>query len=309
MKKNFKGLVPETYRFNMHLLADQFINYLRIELGVADNTVQAYSRDLIRFFKFLENTGLSPLKISHAQIADYASLIGRNLSSRSVARNISAVRSFFRFLVSEGKIKNNPTRLVESPRVSMRLPGVLSKADVDRLLSQPDVSRPIGQRDLAMLEILYATGLRVSELVNLKTQDLNLEAGYVRTLGKGSKERVVPMGEKAVVAVKEYLSGARLRLTKAENSPYLFLTQWGRPMTRQGFWKIIKKYGRQALLKKRLTPHSIRHSFASHLLDAGADLRSVQVMLGHADISTTQIYTHVTRERLKDVHQKCHPRP
>jgi len=278
-------------------------------LRIADNTVQAYSRDLIRFFQFLEKKKLTPLEVSKDQITEYTTIIGRRLSSRSVARNISAVRSFFRFLVTEGRIKSSPTRLVETPRVSMRLPGVLSQADVEHLLSQPDVSRPIGQRDMAMLEILYATGLRVSELVNLKTQDLNLEAGYVRTLGKGSKERVIPMGEKAVAAVKEYLSGARLRLTKATNSPYLFLTFRGRPMTRQGFWKIIKKYGRQALIKKKLTPHSIRHSFASHLLDAGADLRSVQVMLGHADISTTQIYTHVTRERLKDVHQKCHPRP
>lgn len=293
----------------MDILADQFINYLRIELGLADNTVQAYSRDLIRFFQFLEKKKLTPLEVSKDQITEYTSIIGRRLSSRSVARNISAVRSFFRFLVSEGRIKSSPTRLVETPRVSMRLPGVLSQADVEHLLSQPDVSRPIGQRDMAMLEILYATGLRVSELVNLKTQDLNLEAGYVRTLGKGSKERVIPMGEKAVAAVKEYLSGARIRLTKGTNSSYLFLTFRGRPMTRQGFWKIIKKYGRQALIKKKLTPHSIRHSFASHLLDAGADLRSVQVMLGHADISTTQIYTHVTRERLKDVHQKCHPRP
>jgi integrase/recombinase XerD len=293
----------------MDILADQFINYLRIELGLADNTVQAYSRDLIRFFQFLEKKNLKPLEVSKDQITEYTSIIGRRLSSRSVARNISAVRSFFRFLVTEGRIKSSPTRLVETPRVSMRLPGVLSQADVEHLLSQPDVSRPIGQRDMAMLEILYATGLRVSELVNLKTQDLNLEAGYVRTLGKGSKERVIPMGEKAVAAVKEYLSSARIRLTKGTNSPYLFLTFRGRPMTRQGFWKIIKKYGRQALIKKKLTPHSIRHSFASHLLDAGADLRSVQVMLGHADISTTQIYTHVTRERLKDVHQKCHPRP
>jgi integrase/recombinase XerD len=302
-------LAPEAYSIKMDILADQFINYLRIELGVADNTVLAYTRDLMRFFEFLEKQALSPLEISHTQIAEYTSLIGKSLSSRSVARNISAVRSFFRFLVSEGKIKNNPTRLIETPRISMRLPGVLSQADVEHLLSQPDVFRPIGQRDLAMLEILYATGLRVSELVNLKTQDLNLEAGYVRTLGKGSKERVIPMGQKAIAAVKEYLSGARLTLTKAINSPYLFLTLRGRPMTRQGFWKIIKKYGRQALIKKKLTPHSIRHSFASHLLDAGADLRSVQVMLGNAYNTTTQIYTHVTRERLKDVHQKCHPRP
>lgn len=293
----------------MDILADEFINYLRIELGVSDNTVTAYSRDLARFFEFLQEQNLSPLEISHNQIAEYTSLIAGHLSSRSVARNISAVRSFFRFLVSEGKIRNNPTRLIETPRVSMKLPGVLSQTDIDKLLSQPDVSRPIGLRDQAMLEILYATGLRVSELVNLKTHDLNLEAGYVRTLGKGSKERVVPMGEKAVNAVKEYLLGARPQLAKATTSPYLFLTLRSRPMTRQGFWKIIVKYGRQAMIKKRLTPHSIRHSFASHLLEAGADLRSVQVMLGHADISTTQIYTHVTRERLKDVHQKCHPRP
>ena len=293
----------------MDILADEFINYLRIELGVSDNTVMAYSRDLARFFEFLQEQNISSLEISHNQIAEYTSLIAGHLSSRSVARNISAVRSFFRFLVSEGKIQNNPTRLIETPRVSMKLPGVLSQTDIDKLLSQPDVSRPIGLRDQAMLEILYATGLRVSELVNLKTHDLNLEAGYVRTLGKGSKERVVPMGEKAVAAVKEYLLGARPQLAKATTSPYLFLTLRSRPMTRQGFWKTIKKYGRQAMIKKRLTPHSIRHSFASHLLEAGADLRSVQVMLGHADISTTQIYTHVTRERLKDVHQKCHPRP
>ena len=293
----------------MDILADQFINYLRIELGFSDNTVLAYSRDLKRFFEFLEKQKLSPIDISHDRIADYTVLAGRRLSPRSVARNISTIKSFYRFLVSAGKIKNNPTRLVEAPRIAMRLPGVLSRADMERLLSQPDISRPLGVRDLAMLETLYATGLRVSELVNLKTQDLNLEAGYLRTLGKGSKERVVPMGEKAVTAVKEYLSGARQRLTKSANSPYLFLTLRGRPMTRQAFWKIIKKYGRQALIKKKLTPHSIRHSFASHLLDAGADLRSVQVMLGHADISTTQIYTHVTRERLKEVHEKCHPRP
>ena len=293
----------------MDILADQFINYLRIELGFSDNTVLAYSRDLKRFFEFLEKQKLSPIDISHDRIADYTVLAGRRLSPRSVARNISTIKSFYRFLVSVGKIKNNPTRLVEAPRIAMRLPGVLSRADMERLLSQPNISRPLGVRDLAMLETLYATGLRVSELVNLKTQDLNLEAGYVRTLGKGSKERVVPMGEKAVAALKEYLSGARVRLTRSANSPYLFLTLRGRPMTRQAFWKIIKKYGRQALIKKKLTPHSIRHSFASHLLDAGADLRSVQVMLGHADISTTQIYTHVTRQRLKDVHQKCHPRP
>ena len=293
----------------MYNLADQFINYLRIERGLADNTVQAYSRDLVKFFQFLENRKLTPLKVSPDQISKYATVLGKMLSSNSVARNVSAVRMFFRFLVSEGKIRSNPTRLLETPRLKRRLPDVLSQAEVERLLSQPDGSQSVGLRDRAMLEILYATGLRVSELIGLKVLDINLEAGFVRTIGKGSKERIVPIGEKAIYAVKEYLLNARPQLIKGVNSPYLFLNFRGRPMTRQGFWKIIKKYGSQALIKKKLTPHSIRHSFASHLLEAGADLRSVQVMLGHADIATTQIYTHVTRKRLKEIHETCHPRP
>jgi integrase/recombinase XerD len=293
----------------MDNLADQFINYLRIERGLADNTVQAYSRDLTRFFLFLEERKLSPLEISREQISEHLGILARQLSSKSVARNVSAIKTFFRFLVSEGIIKSSPARLLETPRLSRRLPDVLSKAEVERLLSQPDPSQPAGQRDRAMLELLYATGLRVSELVGLKTSNINLEAGYVRTLGKGSKERIVPMGEKAMEAVKEYLSDGRHKMAKGANSPCLFLNFRGRGMTRQGFWKIIKKHGRDALIKKKITPHSIRHSFASHLLEGGADLRSVQVMLGHADISTTQIYTHVTRERLKELHERCHPRP
>jgi integrase/recombinase XerD len=290
-------------------LADQFINYLRIERGLADNTVQAYSRDLTRFFLFLEERKLSPLDISREQISEHLSILATQLSSRSVVRNLSAIKTFFRFLVSEGIVENSPARLLETPRLSRRLPDVLSKAEVERLLSQPDTSKRGGQRDRAMLEVLYATGLRVSELVSLKTSDINLEAGYVRTLGKGSKERIVPMGEKAVEAVKEYLLDGRHKTAKGTNPPYLFLNFRGRQMTRQGFWKIIKKHGRGAVINKKITPHSLRHSFASHLLEAGADLRSVQVMLGHADISTTQIYTHVTRERLKELHKKCHPRP
>jgi integrase/recombinase XerD len=293
----------------MDNLADQFINYLRIERGLADNTVQAYSRDLTRFFLFLEERKLSPLEISREQISEHLGILARQLSSKSVARNVSAIKTFFRFLVSEGIIKSSPARLLETPRLSRRLPDVLSKAEVERLLSQPDPSKPGGQRDRAMLELLYATGLRVSELVGLKTSNINLEAGYVRTLGKGSKERIVPMGEKAMEAVKEYLSDGRHKMAKGANSPCLFLNFRGRGMTRQGFWKIIKSHGRDALIKKKITPHSIRHSFASHLLEGGADLRSVQVMLGHADISTTQIYTHVTRERLKELHERCHPRP
>jgi integrase/recombinase XerD len=290
-------------------LADQFVNYLRVERGLADNTVRAYSRDLTRFFYFLENLEVSPLIVSADQISEYVNHLGKWLSSRSVARNVSATKTFFRFLVSEGWMEQNPARLVETPRLSKRLPGVLSKREVEDLLAQPESSHAGGQRDCAMLEVLYATGLRASELVGLKLLDVNLEAGYVRTLGKGSKERIVPMGDKAIGSVREYVSGGRLLLKKGLNSPYLFLNFRGQPLTRQGFWKIVRKYGRKAGIRKKITPHSLRHSFASHLLEAGADLRSVQVMLGHADISTTQIYTHVTRERLKELHEKCHPRP
>ena len=293
----------------MDYLADQFINYLRVERGLADNTVQAYSRDLTRFFRFLETKKLSPLRIHQDQINEYVGTLGRDLSSRSVARNISVLRTFFRFLVSEDQIKESPARLLETPRFMLRLPGVLSKGEVERLITQPDTSKPKGLRDRAMLELLYATGLRVSELIKLKISDINLEAGYLKTMGKGSRERVVPMGQKAIEAVKEYLSYRHHGMKKGASSPYLFLSSRGHPMTRQGFWKIIKKYAIQAHIRKGITPHSIRHSFASHLLEAGADLRSVQIMLGHADISTTQIYTHVTRERLKEIHRKCHPRP
>ena len=304
-------LDPDTLESGLFMdkLADQFINYLRVERGLAENTIQSYSRDLNRFFQLLEARALSPLVISQDQIMAYVSLIGKNLSARSVARNISTIKAFFRFLAAEGIIQNSPARLLETPRLARRLPKILSQGEVERLLSQPDSSNAMGQRDRAMLEILYATGLRVSELVGLKVLSVNLEAGYVRTLGKGSKERAVHIGEKAIGAVKEYLADGRLQLAKRTNSATLFLNSRGHSLTRQGFWKIIKKYGREAAINKKITPHGIRHSFASHLLEAGADLRSVQVMLGHADIATTQIYTHVTRERLKELHEKCHPRP
>ena len=290
-------------------LLDQFINYIRVERGLSNNTVEAYSRDLILFHQFLKEQKLSLDKVSQDSLREYVSMLGIGLSARSVARNISAVKTFFRFLVSEGEIKSSPARLLETPRLSRRLPGPLNQQEMEQLLSQPDPDTPKGQRDGAMFEILYATGLRVTELVNLKISNINLEAGYIRTIGKGSKERIIPIGDKAIEAVKNYLSIGRLHAMKGRNSPYIFLSSRGRPMTRQGFWKIIKKYGKEAGIKQKITPHSIRHSFATHLLEAGADLRSVQVMLGHADISTTQIYTHVTRKRLKELHEKCHPRP
>ena len=293
----------------MNDFLDQFINYLRIERGLANNTIASYSRDLLRFSKFVEDQGSTPLGVSRDQISHYIKLLGKDMSARSVARNISAIKSFFRYLVAEGRVEDNPARLVETPRASLRLPQVLSRDEIEGLLAQPDENVPRGKRDRAMLECLYATGLRVSELVNLKISDINLEAGYVRTLGKGSKERLVPIGDTAMEAIKDYLSEGRPYFTKGKVSPYLFLSLRCNPLSRQGFWKIIKKYGLKAGIKKKISPHCIRHSFATHLIGAGADLRSVQVMLGHEDISTTQIYTHISREHLKDVHEKYHPRP
>jgi integrase/recombinase XerD len=293
----------------MDNLIDDFINYLRIERGLANNTIQAYSRDLTGFAEYLNKIRRTPFDISKEEISDYVVILDKKFSARSVARNVSSVKMFFRFLASEGRMETNPARLIETPRLPRKLPEFLNKNEVDLLLSQPDHSTKLGLRDRAMLEILYATGLRVSELINLKVLDVNLEAGFVRTMGKGSKERVVPLGQKATDALKGYLEESRLMLSKGANPSYLFLNSRGKPISRQGFWKIIKAYGIRANIKKRISPHSLRHSFASHLLEGGADLRSVQILLGHADISTTQIYTHVTRERLRELHEKHHPRP
>lgn len=293
----------------MYDLLDEFITYLRVERGLSENTILAYSRDLVRFIKYLESRDLNPVKISRNVIRDYLGHLANDLSKRSQARNLSAVKTFFRFLVSEGRMEENPARLLETPRIQRKLPDILSLDEVEQLLAQPNVTIPLGQRDRAMLELLYATGLRVSELVNLRLLDVNMEAGYVKTLGKGSKERMVPFGEKALQTLKRYLSHGRPSLLKDGHPSQLFLNFRGKPLTRQGFWKIIKNHGRMAGIMKNIKPHGLRHSFASHLLEAGADLRSVQVMLGHADITTTQIYTHVTRERLKELHGACHPRP
>ena len=293
----------------MYHLIDEFITYLRIERGLAENTISAYSRDLIRFLKYLESRDLNPVKISRNVIREYLGSLIHDLSKRSQARNISAVKTFFRFLVSEGRMEENPARLLETPHIEQKLPDILSLDEVEQLLSQPDITTPLGQRDRAMLELLYATGLRVSELTSLRLLDVNMEAGYVKALGKGSKERMVPFGEKALQALKSYFSHGRPALLKNGYPPELFLNFRGKPLTRQGFWKIIKNHGKIAGIRKNIKPHGLRHSFASHLLEAGADLRSVQVMLGHADITTTQIYTHVTRKRLKELHGACHPRP
>jgi len=290
-------------------LADQFLNHLTVERGLSANTLEGYSRDIYRFISLMESRGMKmSAQCDTEDIVDFiVKMRQEGLSPSSCARALSAVRTFFRFLVQEKILEHTPVGLVESPRKVQRLPNVLTLHEVERLLEAPDGDTPEGVRDLAMLELLYATGLRVSELVNLKVHQINSEVGYVIPRGKRSKERIVPMGTAALRRLQHYMEAARSALLKGKDSPYLFVTRRGRPMTRQWFWKLIQQYARTCHIPRKISPHSLRHSFATHLLAGGADLRSVQAMLGHADISTTEIYTHVTRERLKEIHKKFHP--
>jgi integrase/recombinase XerD len=286
---------------------DLFLNYLLVEKGAAANTIAAYSRDLARYLLFLGER--SPADIRSSDVANYlAQLKSEAIAPRSRARALSALRMLHRFLVVEGYCELNPTAVIEAPKGVARLPAVLSGKDVEALLAAPLETGAIELRDAAMLQILYATGLRVSELVGLKTGEVNLSAGYLMTIGKGDKERLVPIGESACKAVGRYLEEARDELAKQHDTPRLFLSRLGEGMTRQAFWNIIKKRALQAGVRTSISPHTLRHSFATHLLENGADLRSVQIMLGHADLSSTQIYTHVTRERLKRLHAEFHPR-
>ncbi|HJV34140.1 site-specific tyrosine recombinase XerD [Geomonas sp.] len=291
----------------MDRFIDLFLNYLLVEKGAAANTVAAYSRDLARYLGFLGDR--APGDVRAADVAAYlAKLKTEGISPRSRARALSAMRMLHRFLVTEGYCDTNPTAIIEAPKGILRLPKVLSAREVEALLASPLDTGAIEVRDKAMLELLYATGLRVSELVGLKTGEVNVSAGYLMTIGKGDKERLVPMGESACRAVARYLAEARDDLLKEGSSQRLFLTRLGEGMTRQSFWNIIKKRALQAGVRTSISPHTLRHSFATHLLENGADLRSVQIMLGHADLSSTQIYTHVTRERLKKLHGEFHPR-
>ena len=295
---------------NLHTFLDEFLNAMTVERGVADNTRAAYSRDLGRYLVFLEKQGLSSpgdVSLAHLQ-AFLAGLRASGLAPRSVARAISALRSFHRFLAAEGYVRSDPTSLLRLPRVSRPLPNVLSTDEVERLLKTPDVSKPRGLRDKAMLELLYATGLRVSELLSAPLTALDPTVGFIRCLGKGAKERIVPVGSSALQWLKEYLTRGRPSLAAERETHFLFLGRDGRRLTRQAFWKSIRSYAGKAGVLKRITPHTLRHSFATHLLERGADLRSVQLMLGHADISTTQIYTHVSRARLREIHERFHPR-
>ena len=291
-------------------LADQFINYLVVEKGLSKNTIASYSADLAAYLDFIKANGIA--NISDADTAlvlkHLIALRNEGLGSRSRARHLVTIRGFYRFLVHEKILEANPAKMVDLPKGGRKLPDVLKIDEVARLLDAPDPSKPLGSRDAAMLELLYAAGLRVSELVTVGITDVNLEACFVRVLGKGSKERVVPIGQAAQKKLDAYLVSGRPALLKGRPSPYLFVTRSARPITRQGFWKILKQAARKAGISHNITPHTLRHSFASHLLERGADLRSVQVMLGHADISTTQIYTHVATKRLKAVHTQYHPR-
>jgi integrase/recombinase XerD len=287
---------------------DLFLMYIKLERGLARNTVEAYAGDLRVFLDHAAEHDVSEAaQVTSRMVVDYLLWLSRQgLSSRTQARRLVALRQMFKFLCGQHHLARDPTAAVELPRMGRRLPTVLSTDEVERLLAAPDRRTPRGLRDAAMLETLYATGIRVSELVSLMLSDLNLERGYVMVMGKGSKQRLVPLGEIALERIEEYL--ADVRPTWDQGHPGLFLTQRRRTMTRQGFWKLIKRYARQAEISHPLSPHKLRHSFATHLLDHGADLRAVQEMLGHADISTTQIYTHVSQARLRQMYHQHHPR-
>ncbi|WP_067617875.1 site-specific tyrosine recombinase XerD [Alicyclobacillus acidiphilus] len=288
----------------------RFIEYLAIERSLSANTLDSYERDLRSFQQYIKRRGDLPLEAvqRHHLSAYLGHLHEMGRANSTISRNLAAIRSFFHFLVRENVIVQDPTVHVETPRIEKRLPRVLTPEDVERLLRAPDQTTPSGMRDYAMLELLYATGIRVSELVSLQCEDLHLSGGFLRCMGKGGKERIIPVGEYALHALHTYMEVARPSFIKNRAVNALFLNHHGTQMSRQGFWKILKKYAQEAQIVKEITPHTLRHSFATHLLERGADLRAVQEMLGHADISTTQIYTHVTRGRLKEIYMSAHPR-
>lgn len=288
----------------------QFLTHVRVEKGLSQNTIDAYQRDLMKFGMFTAKRKLTLETVSRDDLVDFlAGLYRVKLESRTVARQLVTMRNFFRFAQMHDYISTDPSLNLESPKIRKTLPGYLRLEEVERLLAEADGKTELGLRDRAMLEVLYSTGLRVSELIGLRVMDIDMKVGCIRCIGKGDKERIVPAGRKALASVDKYLRDARpkLMLKRAANSA-LFVNRRGEALTRVGVWKILSVYGRRAGLRMPLTPHMLRHSFATHLLERGADLRSVQLMLGHADISTTQIYTHVVEERLKQIYKAHHPR-
>jgi len=288
---------------------EAFLDYIRVEKGLATNSIDGYRRDLVGFAQFLQRERKELKKVTREDLRGFlASLYQRGLSARSVARHLVSLRNVFRFLTREGSLRNDPTAEIDAPKIGQSLPKYLTTTEVESLLRQPDPAKPAGLRDKAMLELLYATGMRVSELIGLRWEDFEINLGVVRCRGKGNKERLIPVGKPALRAVEAYVQHGRPGFAKKRNASFLFLNQRGGRLSRVGFWKILGQYGRTAGIATPLTPHVVRHSFATHLLERGADLRSIQLMLGHSDISTTQIYTHVLTERLKKVYHEHHPR-
>lgn len=291
-------------------LLDRFYNYMVVERRLSGNTVESYSRDLTKYTRFIEEHQKKNI-VDCSRLELLLFLTGEQesgLSSRSLSRMLSSIKTFYNFLVSEGIAARSPFQDVQTPRIQQKLPGVLSRDEVEALIHAPDTDTFFGLRDRAFFEVLYATGIRVSELVSLTMENVNLEAGFLIVVGKGSKERIVPLGEAAVLFLKKYMADSRLQMVSRRVHSYVFVNRDGEKMSRQGFWKIIKKYCLIAGIAKRISPHTLRHSFATHILEGGADLRSVQVMLGHSDIATTQIYTHLANTTLKKIHEKYHPR-
>lgn len=289
---------------------EEFLNFLAVERGLADNTLSAYRRDLTQYIVFLSAKGIQDIQgVERKNITDFMfDQKTRGLSAASICRCLSAVRMFHRFLVREGLAAQDPADLIDTPKLWKRVPDVLTTSEIETIINAAKGRSWQAVRDRAILELFYASGMRVSELAGLKLENINFDIGYVRCMGKGRKERIIPVGKRAREAVRGYCETSRLRFAKKNVSPALFLSRLGKKISRQSIWKLIKHYAREAGIKKEIKPHTLRHSFATHLLEHGADLRSVQEMLGHADISTTQIYTHVDRERLKSVHRQFHPR-
>lgn len=295
----------------MDQYVENFVHFLVIERNLAQNSIEAYANDLKKYIDFLSDRGIAqPDEIEPTDVIAYLTgLYKDDLSSLTIARNLSAIRMFHRFLLSEGITQKIPTENIDSPKLARRLPIVLDQFEVARLLEEPDLSTPLGIRDKAMLETAYATGVRVSELLRLQIDDVDWDEQLIHVFGKGSKMRIVPIGERALEAIDLYLSEARHFLTKlGQETSVLFLNNRGKALSRMGFWKILRKYVNQANITKPVSPHTLRHSFATHLLEGGADLRAVQEMLGHVNITTTAIYTHLDREYLKEIHRTFHPR-
>lgn len=286
-----------------------FIDYLRVEKGLAKNSLEAYTRDIRRYFVFLQKQGITnPVKITRTHISDFLFSMRQELSVISIARMLSTIKSFHTFLVRERVAAHDPADLIETPKTEKRIPSYLTSEEVNRFLKAPNLHSPQGLRDKAIIELMYASGLRISEAAGIQSQDLNLEINFVKCKGKGSKERIIPFGRTAAHFLERYMVEARPALAKGKQVSQVFLAQGGRPLTRQSIWKAIKIFLKGAGIRKHASPHTLRHSFATHLLEHGADLRSVQEMLGHASITTTQIYTHINQSRLKSIHSKFHPR-